>query len=246
MTSRFHCSALAGALSMLLSVWVTAASHSDAAPGREVSGPIREPGFDGFVDVSRLDETTRPEFDAARVRVLSEDSGTGRGAYHLAFPSGYSLRALGVGRRSIEVFVLSGELQVGRDSLQRYDLARFPAGSAGPALASKGGAVALIFLDPPADDGGAMQRQLARGHWVTRFDGAKWRPGVAAQAAGKKLALEVQDLWLDPDSGARTWLLRAGRRSCRAVGAPFGHRGRLSARRRLSARGMSRLRQACR
>lgn len=209
-SARLYRAALAGALSVLLSMWVMAADRSDPPPGREVSGPIREPGFDGFIDVSRLDETTRPEFDAARVRVLSEDSRTGRGAYQLALPAGYAMRAFGVGRRSIEIFVLSGELRIGSDSLQRYDLARFPAGSGEPALASKDGAVALMFLDPPPNDAGVMQRQLERGPLVTRFDATKWRPGVAAQAAGIKLALEVQDLWLDADSGARTWLLRAG------------------------------------
>jgi len=201
---------LAGALTVA-AVVLGADGAAAAPPKREASGPIREPGFDGFIDSSTLAEVSAAALPGAFVRVLSAEPGSGRSAHLARFPSGYRLDpATTMDALSMELIVLSGRLAFGSETLHEHDFAFLPSGLAMPVLASERGATALVFFDPVSGDGEAIARQRARGVYVTRYDPAKWRPGIVARDAGQALKLEVQDLKRDPDTTARTWLVRAG------------------------------------
>lgn len=182
-----------------------------SATSREVQGPVREPGFEGFINVAALATTSAPELPGARVRVLSRDAGSGRRALHVSLPAGFGFDTRAVlPTLSLELLVLDGEITVGDRVLHQYDFVFVPADTPWPALRSGPGATLLAFLDPVTTDRDAAARQRERGAFITHYDAANWRAGIVAREAGIELKLEVQDLKRDPDTTARTWLLRAG------------------------------------
>jgi hypothetical protein len=181
-----------------------------AESAEEVSGPVREAGFVGFVQAEDLPAAPMAALAGALARTISSDAATGRAAYEVDFPAGFRFeRGPGV-PQSFELFVLRGQLYFGSDVLQRYDFAFVPPGTDWPRLESSTGARALVFLDPASADMRVVEEQRKQGSYVAHFDEARWKDATVARDAGHALDLKVQDLKKDPFTTARTWLVRGG------------------------------------
>jgi hypothetical protein len=103
-----------------------------------------------------------------------------------------------------EFLVLEGEISWQGTKLGPYDYAHLPAAAPAPLLIAGGdGARLLLFLDPPRDEDGQA--------WtLVDSDRLAWQPAtVAVRDMGRELALELKDLRYLPETGQRSWLLRA-------------------------------------
>ena len=108
---------------------------------------------------------------------------------------------------SVEFFVIAGGVTWNQQQFEASDYLRIPAGAqAVPMLVGEDGVQVLVFVDPPDDRSGSDDAV------TVSFDSpAQWRPGIAAKKdTGTALKLEVRDLYFEPSSGQRTWLVRAG------------------------------------
>ena len=186
-----------------------------SAPAEKVTAPVREAGpdgqlFIGYLPTQALSYEPWPRWPGVRAKMLSEDARSGRLAVQLEFPAGWSSRRLAASAPSTEIVMLDGDLEFGSDKLGQYDFAFVPPGTRPPALRSRGGAHALVFFDPAAPDASAVARQRERGHYVTRFDPARWQPASLAKSAGATADLRVMHLKKDPFTTARTWYVKLG------------------------------------
>jgi quercetin dioxygenase-like cupin family protein len=142
------------------------------------------------------------EWGEASARVLHRHA-TGESVAQLELPAGWALTWPPPRARTLEIFVLTGELTVAGATLTEWSYLHVPV-SVPLRLASSRGATILVYADLPQPTDGTQMRIVAT-------TSADWRSGViAARDTGRSLALEVRDLLNVPSTGQRTWLLRAG------------------------------------
>ncbi|MBU6211633.1 MAG: hypothetical protein KJS73_05480 [Gammaproteobacteria bacterium] len=144
-------------------------------------------------------------FEGADVRVLRHDP---RGLVaEVRVPIGVTVSAPD-GDHTAEVFVLEGQLRLEHDSrremLAKHDYLHIPAVVRAAALQAIAASTLLVFFDPPRlTDGNTIS--------LVRTTAGDWSAGVvSARDTGIALKLQVRDLYQSPQSGQRTWLLRAG------------------------------------
>lgn len=108
---------------------------------------------------------------------------------------------------SIEIFVLAGGMTWEGQQLAASDYLRIPTAVLAPPMGiGTEGVEALVFVDPAVEE-----KQISQRATIKLDSPGQWRPGVAAKKdTGKALKLEVRDLFYEPSSGQRTWLVRAG------------------------------------
>lgn len=148
---------------------------------------------------------TLPGFEGVDARVLRRDS---RGlVVELNLPTGATVNATQA-NYTAEWFVLAGQLQLehgsSREVLAKQDYVRVPSRERELPLRAIQASTLLLFLDPPrSSDGDKFTVVRTRAHdWVAGM--------VSARDTGIALKLQVRDLYHEPQSGRRTWLLRAG------------------------------------
>lgn len=174
----------------------------------EITGPLQEAGFTGYVQQQALPFEDFERWPGLRVKRLSADPDTGRLAVLAEFPVGYAAAVLPAAAQSLDLVMLDGGLRFGDERLGPFDFAFVPPGSTPPPLAAAGGAHALLFFDPPVADAELVARQRERGSYITRFDPDRWEPAAVAKAAGADIDLKIMHLKQDPDTTARTWYVR--------------------------------------
>jgi hypothetical protein len=101
--------------------------------------------------------------------------------------------------KSVELFVLLGEIELGDLALGPGGYAYIPAGSTGLQMKSSRGASLLYFLDD-ADPDAVIQTPL-----ILSSDLVSWTP---LSDSPNDIGLSIKELRADPGSGARTWLLK--------------------------------------
>ena len=149
--------------------------------------------------------SSRAGFEGAEVRILRHDP-QGLVA-EVKLPIGVTVSAR-YADRTAEVFVLEGQLRLEQDSrremLAKHDYLHIPSIVRAVSLRAIEASTLLIFFDPPrSTDGTALS--------VVRTAASDWVAGmVSARDTGIALKLQVRDLYQVPQSGQRTWLLRAG------------------------------------
>lgn len=140
-------------------------------------------------------------------RVLHRRS-TGEWAVEIDLDGAESVLSLDTRNHTFEVFVVSGSLgvEVAGESvavLSEWGYLHAPAGVRLRLIGSSQTRI-LVFADPPrpSDTGPCL---------LVNTEPNDWRAGtVSARDTGRALALEVRDLYQVPQTGQRTWLLRAG------------------------------------
>lgn len=168
--------------------------------------------FIEFIQSQQLSwSTSTPYHDVrpgAEIRVLSTDPATGAASLLVRYPAGWRREVDEILSEDEEFFVISGSLQVGGQSYQRYSYAHLPAGHFRSGMHSPEGAVVLTFFTgvPEHRAASGHSPDLAEERVIAYLDGlaGQWGAGFHPKfpaGAGRK--------WLrrDPVTGDETWLL---------------------------------------
>jgi hypothetical protein len=155
--------------------------------------------YPAFIQVEELDGAFHAGLPGTRAKGLSGDQRTGRFSALLLLPEQWRWNTGAAPGKSVEIFVLAGEVTVGDLALRPGNYAWLPPGSTGLSMSSLGGAQLLYFLNDAAPDA-IIQTPL----FMSR-DVVPWHPLTEdAMDAG----LQVKELRYDPGSGERTFLLK--------------------------------------
>jgi len=173
-----------------------------------VVGPLHESGFDGYIQQQQLAYQSFDRWPGVRVKRLGGDAETGRLALYAEFPAGFHLPGGLESDKSIELLMLDGSLRLGDQWLTVFDFAFIPPGLELPQLESDQISHALVFFDPASADPVALQNQQSRGHYVRKYSEDDWEPAALAKSAGAQIDLKIFHLKKDPDTSARSWLVK--------------------------------------
>ena len=165
--------------------------------GACAAGP-RDVPYPAFMQVDALEHTFLAELPGIRAKRLSGDLRSGRFSALLYLPESWRWNTGAAPGKSVEVYVIAGEVMIADLSLAPGNHAYLPPGSTGMSLTTTDGAQLLYFLDE-ASAAAVIQTPLFMSREVV-----PWKP-----ASGPLLGsgLQEKELRGDPGSGARTWLL---------------------------------------
>jgi glyoxylate utilization-related uncharacterized protein len=152
-----------------------------------------------FIQTEELEGTFHAGLPGTRAKGLLGDPNTGRFSALLLLPQQWRWNTGAAPGKSVEIFVLQGEIAVGDLTLRPGNYAYLPPGSTGLSMSTLQGAQLLYFLND-ADPSAVIQTPL----FMSR-DVVPWQPLTEdALDAG----LQIKELRADPGSGARTYLLK--------------------------------------
>ena len=157
-------------------------------------GPPQLP-YPAFIQVDELNDIFIASLPGVRAKQLAGDPQTRRTSNRVDLPPDWKGTTGGAPGRSVEIFVLRGELEVADISLQAGSYLYLPSGSLGFNLSAKNGGQILYFVNDTDPDA------VIRSPIIIDSDVLKWSdseiPGV-----------QTKELRNDPGNGSRTWLMR--------------------------------------
>jgi len=159
------------------------------------SGPPELP-YPAFIQVDQLEDVFMASLPGIRAKQLAGDSQTRRTSNRVDLPPGWSGTSGASPGRSLEIFVLAGQLTVADIVLGRGGYAFLPAGSLGFNLLAPDGARILYFLND-SDPGSVIRSPI-----IIDTGLLDWQRTTAT-------GVSIKMLRNDPGTGARTWLQRA-------------------------------------
>jgi len=159
------------------------------------SGPPVVP-YPAFVNVDALPDMFIGGLPGVRAKPLAGAMGdSAGGGYRIDLPSTWQGTSGASPDKTLEIFVIEGELSVADIKLKRGGYAYLPPGTLGFKLKSSTGARILYFLDD-IDPNAVIRTPLVLESSLLDWEGA-----------GNE-GLATKELRKDPGTGARTWLLR--------------------------------------
>jgi glyoxylate utilization-related uncharacterized protein len=162
--------------------------------GACASGPPKIP-YPAFIQVDELDDIFMASLPGVRAKQLSGDPQTRRTSNRIDLPSDWTGTSGGVPGRSMEIFVISGELMVADIDLEAGGYAFLPAGSLGFNLSAKEGARILYFVND-TDPESVIRSPIIINSYLL-----EWEDTANAGVVTKELRN-------DPGNGSKTWLVR--------------------------------------
>lgn len=157
------------------------------------SGPPELP-YPAFVNVDELDNVFIAGLPGARAKQLAGDPRTRRSSNRVRLPADWSFTTGASPSQSVEVFVLSGEIELGEFTLASGGYAYLPPATSGFPMRSVNGARILYFVDE------ANERAVIQTPLIASSTLLAWQP--------TQTGFSVKELRSDPGSGVRTWLLK--------------------------------------
>ena len=154
--------------------------------------------YPAFIQTAELPDIFMAGMPGIRAKRLAGDPETRRSSNLMVLPADWEFTTGGLPDKSIELYVIRGNVQLGDLSLGPGGYAWLPSGTTGIPLATTDGAQLLYFLDD-ADPDAVIQTPL-----VLNEELVPWQ--YTRDIAGFGIAEKV--LREDPGSGARTWLRR--------------------------------------
>lgn len=150
-----------------------------------------------------------PGFRGSHHKVLSLDTDNGASSLKVRFDGGFK-RKPGISYSDQEIFVLSGELRVGKEVWQKGHYAFVPAGVALPAITTTSGAEALVMFNdgvPSFEEADGNHRLALTGAYrsVNTYLDLPWASGAVTYPAASNGCL-VKILHFDPLTEAMTFL----------------------------------------
>lgn len=164
------------------------------------AGGPRDVPYPAFMQAEALESVFVAELPGIRARRLSGDLRSGRFSALLYLPESWRWNTGAAPGKSVEIYVIAGEIMLADFSLKPGNHAYLPPGSTGMSLSTTDGAQILYFLDD-ADSNAVIQTPLFMSREVV-----PWTP-VADAVLGSG-ELQEKELRGDPGSGARTWLVQ--------------------------------------
>ena len=158
------------------------------------SGPPKVP-YPAFIQVDELADVFMASLPGVRAKQLSGDPQTRRTSNRVDLPRDWTGTSGGVPGRSMEIFVIAGELSVADIVLTAGGYAFLPAGSLGFNLAAREGARILYFVNDTDPQSVIRSPIIINSHLLA------WKSTA-------KLGVSSKELRNDPGNGAKTWLVR--------------------------------------
>ena len=158
------------------------------------SGPPKVP-YPAFIQADELEDMFMASLPGVRGKQLAGDPQTRRTSNRIDLPPGWKGTSGGVPGRSMEIFVVAGQLKIADLDLDSGGYAFLPAGSLGFNMESPQGARILYFVNDTDPE------SVIRSPIIIDADILEWQatamPGVM-----------IRELRSDPGNGAKTWLMR--------------------------------------
>lgn len=171
----------------LLSILVACAASAPQTP------------YPAFIQVDELPNVFIAGLPGVRAKQLAGDPQTRRTSNRILLPSDWQFTTGASPGKSVEIFVLAGEIGLGDLTLGPGGYAFVPSGSTGLQMKTSRGASLLYFLDD-LDPDAVIQTPL-----ILSSDLVGWTP---LSQNPNDIGLSEKELRADPGSGARTWLMR--------------------------------------
>lgn len=173
---------------------VTACASLAACAASKPSVP-----YPAFVQADETQDIFLAELPGVRAKQFAGDASSERTSNLLLLPADWDFSTGAAPNKSVEMFVLAGEVELGGMTLGKGGYAWLPAGSTGMNLRSREGADLLYFFNS-VDERSVIQVPL-----INSVDSSHWKP---LSDEPEDFGLSVLELRYDPGSGARTWLLK--------------------------------------
>lgn len=155
--------------------------------------------YPAFIHLEDIPESFLATLPGTRSKIFNADVHSRRSSMVLQLPPNFNFGTGGEPDKSLEIYVLEGEITLGEFTLEPGGYAYLPSGSMGVSMTSEEGAVVLYFIDQ-ARPGAAIQTPL-----ISNSNLLAWR----SDSDGiDDFGLSYKEMRHDPGSGARTWLLR--------------------------------------
>lgn len=158
------------------------------------SGPPKLP-YPAFVQVDELEDIFMASLPGVRAKQLSGDPQTRRTSNRVDLPPDWRGTSGGTPGRSMEFFVVDGEVKITDITLTRGGYAFLPAGSLGFNLMSDDGARILYFVND-VDPESVIRSPIIIESGLLDWEETR-KPGVS-----------TKELRNDPGNGSKTWLVR--------------------------------------
>ena len=152
-----------------------------------------------FVQADELPDIFLASLPGVRAKQFAGNPQTRRSSNRVVFPAQWSGTSGASPGKSLELYVLYGELRVGDLRLQPGGYAWFPPGYSGANLNTTYGAEVLYFLDD------ANPANTVRTPIMYSSEVVDWQP---LSDSPQDHGLAIKEIRRDSGSGARTWLLR--------------------------------------
>lgn len=158
-----------------------------------------EPPYPAFMQADDIPDSFLAWLPDTRSKVFTADARTRRSSMLLQLPSDWDFTTGGAPDKTLEIYLLEGDLTIGEFELEPGGYAYLPSGSMGTRMFSRDGALMLYFLNN-ADKDAVIQTALITNSnllgWETASDGME------------DFGISTKELRFDPGSGERTWLLK--------------------------------------
>ena len=152
-----------------------------------------------YVHASDIPDSFLAGLPGTRAIVFSEDVRSRRSSMMLQLPSDWSFSTGAAPGKTLEIYVLEGDLTLGEFELEPGGYAFLPSGSMGIGMSSVSGASLLYLIDDVQPDA-IIQTPIIRDsnllNWHTTSDEID------------DFGISTKELRSDPGSGAQTWLLK--------------------------------------
>jgi len=155
--------------------------------------------YPAFIQVDSLPNVFIAGLPGVRAKQLAGDPATRRSSNRILLPSDWQFATGASPGKSVEIFVLAGEIELGDLTLGPGAYAYLPSGSTGLQMKTSRGASLLYFVDD-ADPSAVIQTPL-----ILSSDLVGWTP---LSESPNDIGLSEKELRADPGSGARTWLMK--------------------------------------
>lgn len=162
------------------------------------SGPPAVP-YPAYIQADELPDIFVAGLPGVRAKQFAGDRETRRSSIRLLLPADWQGTTGASPGKSVEMFVIAGEITLGSMALKRGSYAYIPPGFTGSNFRTKAGAMVLYFLDD-ANPAAVIQTPLILDSVLV-----DWQP---VSEDPEDFGLSVKELRLDPGSGAQTLLLR--------------------------------------
>ena len=188
----------------LLTLWSVSLLSLALICGGCATGARNVP-YPAFVQADELEYVYLAEMPGIMAKRFSGDLRSGRFSALLYLPENWRWNTGASPGKSVEIYVIAGEIMLADLTLLPGNHAYLPPGSMGLSMSTARGAQVLYFLDE-ASPNAIIQTPLFMSREVV-----PWQP-VSNRALGETGAgLEVKELRSDPGSGARTFLMQVPR-----------------------------------
>jgi len=155
--------------------------------------------YPAFVQSDELADVFIAALPGIRAKQFAGDLNSLRASYRIVFPADWKGSTGAAPGKSVELFVVSGEITLGSMTMKSGSYAFIPPGFTGTNISTSSSAVVLYYVDDP-NPASVIQTPI-----LLDSNLLDWRPASEDPA---DFGFSVKELRMDPGSGVRVWLMR--------------------------------------